>query len=641
MSSKSSLLAASTLAALALGCIASEGGAPEGPKKLALLVGIDQYETVSDLDGCVNDVENMKGLLRDKFGFAEEDIKVLANEQATRQAILDAFQQHLIARARQGDIVVFHYSGHGSQMKDAAGGDEPDQYDETIVPQDSRTADVYDIPDDSINALLKLLSEKTENVTFIFDSCHSGTVARATGKVRRVEKDERPPPPPDSFAVGVRGIEEGDEAFRPKDAKYVLLSGSASNQLSHEYFADGHANGAFTYFFAKEIRGATGKLTYRDVLDKAAPSVTALFNSQEPQIEGGGQHNFIFSDETSLAENHVLVDPAGQDRVQLHAGASQGLSAGSIYEVYAPGTKTFSPPATPVAKVEITRVDAYRSEGRILSGGALSRSSRAVEREHHYADRRLLVHYSGLDSSETLRKVKHELDSVSFITTVAEPRGYHLLLEEKDGHIATEGSDSVEISPRVPVADAGAVARVVGQIKGWASWYNVLSIDNQTGTLGVDVRVERVEDGGTRSPFDEVDDVVADFTVGEQFQLTVENKTDRQLYLSVLDLSTDGSIALVFPEAPGAREILEKRGTWKLKLVTTLPDGREEVRDIIKVFATSSPIDLSFLTQGGVRGDSDPLSQLLAQAYRGQSRGVARVGSDDWTTTEAVIRVRR
>ncbi len=95
-------------------------GEDRGQQKLALLIGINDYEKVSDLDGCVNDVENMKTLLRDKFGFAEENIKILVNEYATRKAILETFQEHLIARAKQGDLVVFHFSGHGSQMKDAA-----------------------------------------------------------------------------------------------------------------------------------------------------------------------------------------------------------------------------------------------------------------------------------------------------------------------------------------------------------------------------------------------------------------------------------------------------------------------------------------------------------------------------------------
>ena len=445
----------------------------EGQRKLALLVGIDDYENVSDLNGCVNDVENMKALLRDKFGFEEKNIATLVNKQATRKAILETFQRQLIAQARQGDIVVFHYSGHGSQMKDAElGGDEADQFDETIVPQDSRKPGVFDIPDDSINGLLRLLAEKTDNVTFIFDSCHSGTVARAAGKVRTVEKDERPPPPPDSFAIGTRGTADGEHKWRPEDAKYVLLSGCRSNQLSYEYFAEGRANGVFSYFFAKEVRAGKGKLTYQDVMDKVVGNVNAHFGSQEPQLEGSLKSNYVFSDETSLAENHVLVDPLGSDRVTLKAGSVQGLTMGSLYDVYAPGTKTFSPPAAPLSKIELTRVDAFRSEGKIASGGPIQPASRAVERQHRYPDRKLLIRYEGLEGSETLKRIKGELDSMPFIEPVPEARDYNLLLEERDGNIVTEGSDPTEISPRVPINTPTPSARVVNQVSLWASWFN-------------------------------------------------------------------------------------------------------------------------------------------------------------------------
>ena len=108
-------------------------------KKLALLVGIDDYKYVSDLRGTVNDVKNMKRLLVESFGFPddEEHIRVLTDKRATREAIITSIEEHLIAKARSDSIVVFHYSGHGSQLKDAVRGDEIDGWDETIVPHDS------------------------------------------------------------------------------------------------------------------------------------------------------------------------------------------------------------------------------------------------------------------------------------------------------------------------------------------------------------------------------------------------------------------------------------------------------------------------------------------------------------------------
>ena len=77
----------------------------------------------------------MAQTLREQFAFADADIELLKDEQATRDAILAAFDR-LVDRTQPGDLVVVHYSGHGSQVVDLEK-DEPDGLDETIVPDDS------------------------------------------------------------------------------------------------------------------------------------------------------------------------------------------------------------------------------------------------------------------------------------------------------------------------------------------------------------------------------------------------------------------------------------------------------------------------------------------------------------------------
>ena len=59
-----------------------------------------------------NDVERIKLVLLDRFKFAVDDVLVLTDGQATRQGIIDAFHNHLVAKARPGNLVYFHYSGH-------------------------------------------------------------------------------------------------------------------------------------------------------------------------------------------------------------------------------------------------------------------------------------------------------------------------------------------------------------------------------------------------------------------------------------------------------------------------------------------------------------------------------------------------
>ena len=207
------------------------------PTKLALLVGVNTYlnrSSLSQLQGAVNDVSRMEKLLTTKYEFPEENVLTLVNEAATHEGIVQAFRDHLIANARQGDIVVFHFSGHGSQMRDHEDDEdiEPDGRDETIVPADSRRDGVYDITDDELNALVRELADKDPHITLIFDSCHSGTASRGGGLARQAEVDDRDPPAPASSTTRTRAAAATEDVptLREAGADYVMLSAARSSQ---------------------------------------------------------------------------------------------------------------------------------------------------------------------------------------------------------------------------------------------------------------------------------------------------------------------------------------------------------------------------------------------------------------------------
>jgi Caspase domain len=92
------------------------------PRKLALLVGINQYprqagRSAPVLKGCATDVELQAELLVHRFGFAAADVLTLTDEAATRSNIESSFIAHLSEQARPGDIVVFHFSGYGCLVR--------------------------------------------------------------------------------------------------------------------------------------------------------------------------------------------------------------------------------------------------------------------------------------------------------------------------------------------------------------------------------------------------------------------------------------------------------------------------------------------------------------------------------------------
>ncbi|MEB3293136.1 MAG: caspase family protein [Synechococcales bacterium] len=81
-------------------------------RKLALLIGINQYPD-QPLKGCLTDLELQRELLIYRGGFQPQDIVVLSDRAATADEIAIAYQTHVIEQAKPGDIVLLHFSGYG------------------------------------------------------------------------------------------------------------------------------------------------------------------------------------------------------------------------------------------------------------------------------------------------------------------------------------------------------------------------------------------------------------------------------------------------------------------------------------------------------------------------------------------------
>lgn len=108
--------------------------------KRALLVGCNYPGTKAELHGCVNDVSRMYKSLVDRFGFGESYITVMVDTdkrsvQPTGANIKKVLGR-LIDESNPGDILVFHYSGHGTQVPDESGEPGDTGLDEAIVPTD-------------------------------------------------------------------------------------------------------------------------------------------------------------------------------------------------------------------------------------------------------------------------------------------------------------------------------------------------------------------------------------------------------------------------------------------------------------------------------------------------------------------------
>ncbi|CAL1132462.1 unnamed protein product [Cladocopium goreaui] len=152
-----------------------------GAKK-ACLVGINYRKTRSELRGCINDVNNTQKVLVEQYGFNVDDILMINEDQAkenwpTKQRILEGMDW-LYKGAKPGDLLVFHYSGHGSQYN----GDKKTMPSDVICPLDCIDGPWPStvITDSEIHQKLYDPLPKGCKAVCLFDCCHSATVANLT-----------------------------------------------------------------------------------------------------------------------------------------------------------------------------------------------------------------------------------------------------------------------------------------------------------------------------------------------------------------------------------------------------------------------------------------------------------------------------
>jgi metacaspase-1 len=149
-----------------------------------LLIGINYIGTANELNGCINDVTNLKNLLINNRCLDQSELVIMTDKESvssplfpTKQNILDQMNT-LVTFANsiptdQQVQLFLAYSGHGSYVADT-NGDETDGRDEVLCPLDYQQNGF--IVDDYIRA--NFINKLGSNVTLacLFDSCHSGTV---------------------------------------------------------------------------------------------------------------------------------------------------------------------------------------------------------------------------------------------------------------------------------------------------------------------------------------------------------------------------------------------------------------------------------------------------------------------------------
>jgi len=259
----------------------------------ALCVGINAFKNYpsATLHGCVNDAHAMTDVCKNWLGFANPDITLLTDAQATKDNIMSNLKG-MVADARAGKLnyLVFSISSHGTQVPDLSG-DEQDRADECYCPHDlAQAGNAWDrnhiITDDELHDLFVTLPNNVLLEVYA-DTCHSGTSLKDIDLLIDRKPRYLPPPSLEAFkeVQGRRSRGFYQKLLEKAITHHILWAACRDNQTSADASIGGSWHGAFTYFFCKEINACRNTLSRAQLLQKVRADLAVAHYSQIPQLE--------------------------------------------------------------------------------------------------------------------------------------------------------------------------------------------------------------------------------------------------------------------------------------------------------------------------------------------------------------------
>ena len=270
--------------------------------KKALLIGINYINSPDiSLEGCFDDVLNMRNVLIDAYDYRSTDIITLRDDDSdpaklpTKKNIVSMFE-YLAESSSDLEELWIHYSGHGTQIKNLKNNfirdDNVSKTDDVLVPMDYNDNGFISDLD-----LLAMIQKIQCRAIFIFDCCHSGTICDLPWSFQYQS--------PTSCLVKKSSV-----SIMSNNNIYVFSS-SKDNQTSADTYnaIDRQMAGAFTTSFITCLRNSHHNIPilnlYRDVCIDLA--------------ERGFQQTPIFSS-SNPSPSYVIAKPSVSAKINLPIG---------------------------------------------------------------------------------------------------------------------------------------------------------------------------------------------------------------------------------------------------------------------------------------------------------------------------------
>ncbi|KAL5090449.1 hypothetical protein Trisim1_004349 [Trichoderma cf. simile WF8] len=340
-----------------------------GFKRYALLVGIDLYLNdgsrnlsshgelpFHNLRGCINDVEALYTFLQDDYEFANisiltSSLPALGNqESATISPIepqdrlptfanIKAEFDNVYNRAVAGDFFFFHYSGHGSRLNRIRGSPLPSMTDPSLITVDFCCGQPA-VRGWQLNEWLEKLNKKGIQVVVTLDSCYSNGSRRSTDDYMSFHTPiQRSLEPNLSIAdqVAANSSEASQLVRRGVKLKapwsinpdsFTIIAACGTGERAVEKVVDGKTYGAFTWELLECLRRVNGELvTYRTITDQ----LKMRLKDQNPETYGRDKLVFFGSHEL-IPATPLIVQLEGNKAI-VPVGRAHGVNIWSEFRI--------------------------------------------------------------------------------------------------------------------------------------------------------------------------------------------------------------------------------------------------------------------------------------------------------------------
>lgn len=260
--------------------------------KLAVLIGVSQYEKIDNLDACLRDVKVMHELLRQTNSY--QDILCISdntNSEHVKSKIVEFFRKHKEA-AVEVDQVFFYFTGHGKAV--------PTEVHYLLSDYDSLKMKSTTLENSEVDNYLRMLKPKL--AVKVIDACYSGVSYIKDGDEQIIERNFR------ASAEG-RGLKDCYFMFSSQNTEVSRAQGLS-------YFTESFVDAVLQQQEQTTIR-------FKDIIDRVSDTFNTIYKGEQtPQ----------FVSQANYTEEFCLVTPELKQRVDA---ALEGNGATAVKETEA------------------------------------------------------------------------------------------------------------------------------------------------------------------------------------------------------------------------------------------------------------------------------------------------------------------